>query len=120
MLNVTFRFCLKNVALKNKIAKMIQGANCKNCHLKCGKGNVSADVLTKLDDLYKKLIESDSKSLLKKYLSRDIYDLLRDVKTPMGSTLLDCIKSGKKQFYVIYLKRYNIYSTYQLMQKYLT
>lgn len=93
---MTIRFCFKNVALKT--SNMLQGTNCKNCHLKCGKGNVSPDVLAILDAGYAKLVDSNSKSLLKKYLTKDVFNILRDVRTPMGSTLLDCIKSGEFDF----------------------
>lgn len=92
-------FCSVRLLIRSK--KMLQGANCRNCHLVCGKGNVSPEILTKLDNGYTKLIASDSKSLLKKYLTKDVFTLLRDVQTPMGSSLLDCIQSGK--FFLFFL-----------------
>nr|CAI5859536.1 unnamed protein product [Callosobruchus analis] len=56
---------------------------------------VDAAVLEKLEAGYKKLKESDSKSLLKKHLTQEIFDNLKTKKTPtFGSTLLDCIQSG--------------------------
>lgn len=56
---------------------------------------VDQAVLDKLEAGYTKLAASDSKSLLKKHLSKDIFDKLKTQKTPsFGSTLLDCIKSG--------------------------
>lgn len=56
---------------------------------------VDAAVLEKLETGYKKLKESNSKSLLKKHLSQEIFDKLKVLKTPtFGSTLLDVIQSG--------------------------
>jgi len=56
---------------------------------------VDAAVLQKLEAGYAKLAASDSKSLLKKHLTKEIFDKLKNLKTPtFGSTLLDCIQSG--------------------------
>lgn len=56
---------------------------------------VDAAVLEKLESGFKKLEASDSKSLLKKYLTREVFDKLKNLKTPsFGSTLLDVIQSG--------------------------
>ncbi|XP_037879520.1 arginine kinase isoform X1 [Glossina fuscipes] len=56
---------------------------------------VDAAVLTKLEEGFAKLAASDSKSLLKKYLTKEIFDNLKEKKTPtFGSSLLDCIQSG--------------------------
>lgn len=55
---------------------------------------VDAAVLEKLEAGFTKLAASDSKSLLKKHLSREIFDKLKTKKTSLGSTLLDCIQSG--------------------------
>ncbi|XP_021712040.1 arginine kinase-like [Aedes aegypti] len=41
-----------------------------------------------------KLAASDSKSLLKKYLTKEVFDALKNKKTSFGSTLLDCVQSG--------------------------
>ena len=38
----------------------------------------------------------DCKSLLKKYLTDDVYKKLRAKKTQLGATLLDCVQSGEK------------------------
>lgn len=92
---MSFALTRFNHKIVSKLVEMLQGANCKNCHLVCGKGNVSPEIIAKLDEGYAKLLASDSKSLLKKYLTKDIFNLLKDVQTPMGSTLLDCIQSGK-------------------------
>ncbi|XP_044731483.1 arginine kinase-like [Chrysoperla carnea] len=43
---------------------------------------------------FEKLQTSNSKSLLKKYLTPEIFHKLKDQKTQMGSTLMDCIQSG--------------------------
>lgn len=55
---------------------------------------VDAAVLEKLEAGYTKLANSDSKSLLKKHLTREIFDKTKNLKTSFGSTLLDCIQSG--------------------------
>lgn len=56
---------------------------------------VDQAVLDKLEEGFKKLEASDSKSLLKKYLTREIFDNLKTKKTGFGSTLLDVIQSGR-------------------------
>lgn len=55
---------------------------------------VDAAVLDKLESGFAKLAESDSKSLLKKYLTKEVFDQLKTRKTSFGSTLLDVIQSG--------------------------
>lgn len=55
---------------------------------------VDANVLAKLEEGFKKLQSSDSKSLLKKHLTADVFNKLKNKKTSFGSTLLDCIQSG--------------------------
>jgi creatine kinase len=55
---------------------------------------VEQAVLDKMEAGFKKLEGSDSKSLLKKYLTREVFDSLKTKKTSFGSTLLDCIQSG--------------------------
>lgn len=58
---------------------------------------VDAATLEKLEAGFKKLQASDSKSLLKKYLTQEVFDKLKTVKTPtFGSSLLDVIQSGKR------------------------
>jgi len=49
-----------------------------------------------MDALYKNLKDAKEgcHSLLKKYLTQEIYDKLKDKKTKLGGTLLDCIRSG--------------------------
>lgn len=59
---------------------------------------VDAAVLEKLESGFKKLEASDSKSLLKKFLTREIFDNLKTKKTSFGSTLLDVIQSGRIKF----------------------
>lgn len=57
---------------------------------------VDAAVLEKLESGFKKLKDSNSKSLLKKYLTQELFDQLKTKKTPtFSSTLLDVIQSGK-------------------------
>lgn len=56
---------------------------------------VDQEKLDKLEAGFKKIKESpECKHLNKKHLSREIFDQLKGLKTPMGSTLLDCIQSG--------------------------
>lgn len=55
---------------------------------------VSQEVLDKLESEFAKLESSDSKSLLKKYLTREVFDKLKTKQTTFGSTLLDCVQSG--------------------------
>ncbi|PSN31172.1 Arginine kinase [Blattella germanica] len=56
---------------------------------------VDAAVLEKLEAGFAKLAASDSKSLLKKYLTKEVFDNLKTKKTPtFGSTLLDVIQSA--------------------------
>lgn len=56
---------------------------------------VDAAVLEKLEAGFAKLAASNSKSLLKKYLTKEVFDSLKNKKTPtFGSTLLDVIQSG--------------------------
>ncbi|XP_054157116.1 arginine kinase-like isoform X1 [Oppia nitens] len=56
---------------------------------------VDQSVLDKLDAGFKKLQEANNcHSLLKKYLSKDVFDQLKTRKTAMGATLLDVIQSG--------------------------
>jgi len=51
--------------------------------------------MASLEELWNKLkAATDSKSLLKKNLTEDIYNKLKDVKTKFGGTLADCIRSG--------------------------
>jgi len=50
--------------------------------------------LDKLEQGFQKLQASDSKSLLKKYLTREVFDKLKNKKTNLNATLLDVIQSG--------------------------
>jgi len=57
--------------------------------------SVSADVIKKIEDGYAKLQASkECHSLLKKHLSKQVVDQLKDKKTKLGATLLDVIQSG--------------------------
>ena len=56
---------------------------------------VDAAVMEKMEAGFAKLAASDSKSLLKKYLTREVFDQLKDKKTSFGSSLLDCVQSGE-------------------------
>jgi creatine kinase len=55
---------------------------------------VDAATAEKLEAAFKKLQGTESKSLLKKYLSAEIFDKLKGLKTSLGATLLDVIQSG--------------------------
>lgn len=52
--------------------------------------------MANVDELYKKLNSGESHSLLKKYLTQPVFDKLKGLKTKLGGTLADCIRSGKK------------------------
>ncbi|XP_050390412.1 taurocyamine kinase [Patella vulgata] len=48
-----------------------------------------------LETMFKRLSEAeDCKSLLKKHLSKEIFEKLKEKKTTLGGTLADCIRSG--------------------------
>jgi hypothetical protein len=51
-----------------------------------------------LEELWTKLKNGESHSLLKKYLTEDVYKKLKDVKSKLGGTLADCIRSGNIDF----------------------
>ncbi|XP_025412471.1 arginine kinase [Sipha flava] len=51
-------------------------------------------VSAKLEQGWSALSSSDSKSLLKKYLTKEVFDATKNRKTCFGSTLLDCVQSG--------------------------
>lgn len=56
--------------------------------------------LDKLEAGFKKLQEaSDCKSLLKKHLTKEVFDACKTRKTAMGATLLDVIQSGMYKKY---------------------
>ncbi|KAF3429226.1 hypothetical protein E2986_14001 [Frieseomelitta varia] len=63
-------------------------------HSKKTSNMVDQAVLDKLEAGFSKLAASDSKSLLKKYLSKEVFDQLKTRKTSFGSSLLDVIQSG--------------------------
>ena len=54
-----------------------------------------AAVIEKLEAGFAKLqAATDCKSLLRKYLTKDVFDQLKTKKTALGATLLDVIQSG--------------------------
>ncbi|KAK2717838.1 hypothetical protein QYM36_006592 [Artemia franciscana] len=56
---------------------------------------VDAGTLEKLEAGFQKLqAATDCKSLVKKYLTREVFDQLKTLKTSLGATLLDVIQSG--------------------------
>jgi len=50
--------------------------------------------LKAIEEAWAKLKSTESKSLLKKYLTQEIFDKLKGLKTGLGATLLDVIQSG--------------------------
>ncbi|XP_035217685.1 arginine kinase-like, partial [Stegodyphus dumicola] len=65
---------------------------------------VDQAVLEKLEAGFRKLQDAkDCKSLLKKHLTKEIFDKLKHKKTAMGATLLDVIQSGNDWFLTIFL-----------------
>ena len=64
------------------------------CKQKASSSKVDPDVLRKLQEAFSKLSKSESSSLLKKYLTREVFEKLKNRKTSFGSTLLDVIQSG--------------------------
>lgn len=55
----------------------------------------SQDVIKKIEEGYAKLQgAAECKSLLKKHLTKEVVDQLKDKKTKLGATLLDVIQSG--------------------------
>lgn len=64
---------------------------------------VDAAVIEKLEAGFARMQESAScKSLLKKFLTRDVLDKLKDKKTGFGSTLLDVVQSGELDCFFCY------------------
>lgn len=55
---------------------------------------VDQETLDKLEAGWQKIQAPECKHLTKKNLSREVFDKLKTLKTPMGSTLLDCVQSG--------------------------
>lgn len=67
------------------------------CRKSSNSGSTMADqaVIDKLDEGFNKLQNAaDCKSLLKKYLSKEVLDKLKTKKTAMGASLLDVVQSG--------------------------
>ncbi|KAF0312611.1 Arginine kinase [Amphibalanus amphitrite] len=59
---------------------------------------VDAATLEKLEAGFQKLqAATDCKSLLKKYLTKEVFDSLKTKKTSFGSTLLDVIQSEARR-----------------------
>ncbi|XP_050439080.1 arginine kinase-like [Adelges cooleyi] len=52
------------------------------------------NVVAKLESGWCSLASSGSKSLIKKYLTKEVLEDLKRQKTSFGSTLLDCVRSG--------------------------
>lgn len=60
-------------------------------------------VLAKLEAGFQKLQDAkDCHSLLKKYLTKDVFEKLKEKKTGMGATLLDVIQSGMLHYASIF------------------
>lgn len=54
------------------------------------------DKSSKLAKAFEKLMCCESDSMLKKYLTKEVYEKLKCETTSNGGTLLDCINSGKR------------------------
>lgn len=93
------RACIhQNPLVRSSIMAYPKKACGSNCAQKCGKSGgsgVDPSVLAKLEDGFQKLCASNSGSLLKKHLTKEVFDKLKNKKTSFGSTLLDCVQSGK-------------------------
>lgn len=99
--------------LRSKLTKclllpMENHERCKKCNIKCGLIRVSPEILRILEDGFQKLSESDSKSLLKKYLTKQVFDQLKQKKTSFGSSLLDCVQSGNYPKYIPQIFRIHV------------
>ncbi|XP_018336258.1 arginine kinase-like [Agrilus planipennis] len=70
----------------------------RRCDTWCVKGLIDAEKLIKMEKLYENLLKSNSKSLLRKHLNRDLYNSLKFIRTHKGITLLECIKSGLENY----------------------
>lgn len=65
---------------------------------------VDQETLEKLEAGFQKLQDAkDCKSLLKKHLTREVFDKLKNETTGMGATLLDVIQSGKFFFLLLFI-----------------
>ena len=58
---------------------------------------------TEIDKLFYKIYTSDSKSKLKKYLTKDVYDAIKDRKTGNSLGLDCCIRSGAENLGILYI-----------------
>lgn len=87
---------------KNHLKEEIEDHNLlepKKRQFACGDsspGSTMADAATleKLEEAFKKLEGAESKSLLKKFLTKEVFDQLKEKKTKLGASLLDVIQSG--------------------------
>lgn len=57
-------------------------------------GKMAGQVEETQQQLWEKLNKGESKSLLKKHLTPELYEQLKDKKTGLGGTIGDCIRSG--------------------------
>lgn len=82
---------IKNLKKEKKVLEMEK---------EMAKGQIKRSPSTEfklLNDGFTKLMEEDdeeSKSLLKEYLTEEIFEKIKELKTPMGGTLYDQIQSG--------------------------
>lgn len=67
---------------------------CHKCEEKCGKGKVHPDVVKEMEDAYQNFLKTDSNSLVKKYLTPEVFNKLKTKKTSYGMSLLDCVRSA--------------------------
>ncbi|XP_068214770.1 arginine kinase-like [Palaemon carinicauda] len=77
-----------------QIEKSLEDASGENPPNEDETEQVDTPAIVSLQEEYEKFISTDSSSLLKKYLTQEIFDNIRDRTTSLGATLHDCIKSG--------------------------
>lgn len=64
-------------------------------------GKMAGQVEETQQQLWEKLNKGESKSLLKKHLTPELYEQLKDKKTGLGGTIGDCIRSGRENYFVV-------------------
>ncbi|CAD6221904.1 GSCOCG00005239001-RA-CDS, partial [Cotesia congregata] len=86
-INITNQYRIKDIGFTVQFLRTFFTVSKKN-------DMVDQAVLDKLEAGFTKLQNSDSKSLLKKHLTKEIFDALKTKKSGFGCSLLDVIQSG--------------------------
>jgi len=80
---------------------------------------MSEEFLVKNEEAFKILqAQKNSKSLLKKHLTSEVFEKLKNKKSPSGCTLLDCINSGvknEKSGVGVYAAHVDCYETFKAL-----